>query len=220
MENKQCLVSLHRKDIDMGISDRKEREKQEMRKRIIDAAMQVFMDEGYEKTSIRNIADKIEYSPATIYLYYKDKDELFYEVQSQAFEQLNQVFAEKINAKDPMERLEQLIWCYLDFGMSHPDLYDLMFIIRSPMNVIEDKKDSHWEKGDDAFRVLCDILQGCMDHLRFDDVKTAALTMWSMAHGLISLDIRCRIKVMHLLSEDIEQVKKDAIKGFIKLIKK
>jgi AcrR family transcriptional regulator len=53
----------------MGISDRKEREKQEMKQLIIDAAMRMFVEDGYEKTSIRNIADKIEYSPGTIYLY-------------------------------------------------------------------------------------------------------------------------------------------------------
>ena len=52
-----------------------------MKKLIIDAALRMFVEDGYEKTSIRNIADKIEYSPGTIYLYYKDKDELLYAVQ-------------------------------------------------------------------------------------------------------------------------------------------
>jgi AcrR family transcriptional regulator len=50
----------------MGISERKERERQEMRERIIEASMKMFIEEGYEKTSIRNIAEKIEYSPATL----------------------------------------------------------------------------------------------------------------------------------------------------------
>ena len=60
----------------MGIAERKEREKMEMHDRILQAATVMFLEDGYEKTSIRNIADKIEYSPATIYLYFKDKDEL------------------------------------------------------------------------------------------------------------------------------------------------
>lgn len=64
----------------MGISERKEREREEMKTMITTAAMKMFLEDGYAKTSIRNIADAIEYSPGTIYLYYKDKDELLFEV--------------------------------------------------------------------------------------------------------------------------------------------
>src|SRR5262245_38273895 len=108
----------------MGITDRKEREKLEMRKLIINAAMEMFITEGFDKTSIRNIADKIEYSPATIYLYYKDKDELLYEVQGQAFGELYNAFVKDVTATDPLERLEQLLHSYVTFGFEHPDLYD------------------------------------------------------------------------------------------------
>ena len=64
----------------MGISERKEREKLEMRRKIVDVAKDLFIHEGFEKTSIRQIAEKIEYSPATIYLYFKDKTEIFQEI--------------------------------------------------------------------------------------------------------------------------------------------
>ena len=83
----------------MGILESKERDRVEMRERIIDVAIEMFVKEGYEKTSIRNIAEKIEYSPATIYLYYKDKDELLYDVQAQAFEKLDQTFRDKVDAQ-------------------------------------------------------------------------------------------------------------------------
>ena len=62
----------------MGVADRKEREKTEMQKRILDAARVLFLEKGFEKTSIRNIADLIEYSPGTIYLYFKDKNEILF----------------------------------------------------------------------------------------------------------------------------------------------
>ncbi len=79
-----------------------------MRQRTTDASLAMFIEEGYEKTSIRNIADKIEYSPATIYLYYKDKDELLYDVQGEAFKQLLELFEQKVVSKSPWKRLEQL----------------------------------------------------------------------------------------------------------------
>ncbi len=72
----------------MGITERKEREKQEKRTLILEAATKMFLEDGFDKTSLRNIADKIEYSPATIYLYFKDKNELFYAIQEKGFELL------------------------------------------------------------------------------------------------------------------------------------
>ncbi len=133
----------------MGITERKEREREEMKERIVSTAIQMFLKEGYEQTSIRNIAEKIEYSPATIYLYYKDKDELLYDVQKQAFDKLAQVFREKVTSNDPLKRLEQIMYTYVRFGKNNPELYDLMFIIRAPMNGI--KEHEKWKNGDDAF---------------------------------------------------------------------
>ena len=69
----------------MAIKERKEREKQDMRNLIIESATQLFLKQGYDKTSIRSIAEDIEYSPATIYLYFKDKDEIFYVIHENAF---------------------------------------------------------------------------------------------------------------------------------------
>jgi len=76
----------------MEVTERKEREKTEMRELITAAAMKMFLEDGYAKTSIRGIADAIEYSPGTIYLYFKDKDELLYEVQADAYGRLLEVF--------------------------------------------------------------------------------------------------------------------------------
>ncbi|MBK7338149.1 MAG: helix-turn-helix transcriptional regulator [Saprospirales bacterium] len=60
----------------MGINERKEREKVELRGLILKGAMEVFLEEGFENTSIRRIAERVEYSPGTIYVYFKDKDEI------------------------------------------------------------------------------------------------------------------------------------------------
>lgn len=76
----------------MGIKERRNIEKVEMKEKIKDAAIELIEQEGYEKLSIRKIAAKIEYSPTTIYLYYKDKaeiitdmsDELYSKVESNA----------------------------------------------------------------------------------------------------------------------------------------
>jgi len=204
----------------MGIADRKEREKLEMKRLIMDAAMRMFVEAGYEKTSIRNIAEKIEYSPATIYLYYKDKDELLYDVQAQGFSQLLEIFQQKATDKDPFKRLAQMSKAYVEFGMEHPDIYDLMFIIRAPMNKIEEEG-TKWVNGDACFQYLLVTLEECMEKglIKFTDKMVGALSIWSMLHGLVSLNVRCRMKVSNLNEEDIPGVLDITIDSYLNMIK-
>ncbi len=203
----------------MGITERKERDKIEMRQRIIDASIEMFLQEGYEKTSIRNIAEKIEYSPATIYLYYKDKDELLYDVQGQAFEKLYQAFKENAVSSDPLKRLEQIMLTYVRFGKKNPELYDLMFIIRAPMNVVEEKE--LWSNGHDCFGFLVQCITECIEKklIRFDDPRIAAISVWAMGHGMVALDLRCRFKVMELDDKAVGAIIEKSIREYHQLIK-
>lgn len=203
----------------MGISERKERERAEMRRRIVDAAMRMFVEEGYDKVSIRNIADKIEYSPATIYLYYKDKDELMNDVQEEAFAALAQTLIDKVTHKDTFRRMEQLADTYIQFAMENPQLYELMFILRAPMNAEENEHD--WKNGDPAFNFLLDLVKEAIDKkiVRYKDPMVGTLSMWSFAHGLISLHIRCRFKVAQLDDEALGKVMQMAIKEYLQTIK-
>ena len=205
----------------MGISERKERERAEMRTRIIDAATNMFMNEGYEKTSIRNIAEKIEYSPATLYLYYKDKDELLYEVQKQAFGQLEEVFAKEATSKDPWTRLTQLCHSYVKFGKANPEMYELMFMMRAPMNSCIEANEP-WNNNTDSFVFLVNCLTECMELglLKFDNVMLAAFSVWSMGHGLVSLDVSCRLKAMNMTEKDVDEMTVAAIDQYLQLIKK
>ncbi len=191
-----------------------------MRRQIIDAALTMFNEEGYEKTSIRNIAEKIEYSPATIYLYYKDKDELLYEVQKEAFDKLATAFRKKANSKDPLDRLYQICKTYVNFGNKHQDLYDLMFIIKSPMNVVTEKEP--WTNGDACFNYLVNCVQECMDNKLFQYTSTnvLALSIWSMCHGFVSLNLRCRFKVLELSEFEVNKAIETSIEEFLRVIQK
>jgi AcrR family transcriptional regulator len=204
----------------MGITERKERDKQEMRKNIIDAAMHMFTQEGYENASIRKIADKIEYSPATIYLYYKDKDELLYDVQGECFSELVEIFRKKATAEDPFVRLGQISKAYVTYGLDNPQTYDLMFTMKSPMNNVE--KDEVWQNADDAFGLLAKCIHECIGQglIRFDHVLLGALSVWSMGHGLISLNNSCRMKVMNMDEEQVRQSVFMAIETYLNQIRK
>lgn len=202
----------------MGISERKEREKADMKEMITTAAMKMFLEDGYAKTSIRNIADAIEYSPGTIYLYYKDKDELLYEVQRQAYMQLLAAFKAGATSKDPLEKLQQLGKIYVSFGLQNPELYDLMFIIRAPMNVDDNL---HENNGGETFDYLLNCLDDCIKEnlLIFKTPLQAALQVWAMMHGLVSLNLRCRLKFMTPDQESIEMMLNQAVEEYTTSIK-
>jgi AcrR family transcriptional regulator len=76
----------------MGVKERREREKSEIRDKILDAARELFITEGYDGVSMRKVAEKIEYSPTAIYLHFADKQELFHELCHEDFARLAQVF--------------------------------------------------------------------------------------------------------------------------------
>jgi AcrR family transcriptional regulator len=202
----------------MGISERKEREKIDKKQLIRSAAMKMFLEDGYAKTSIRNIADAIEYSPGTIYLYYKDKDELLYEVQREAFGKLLEEFKAKAKHKDPVKRLMQIGKTYVAFGLANPELYDLMFIIRAPTNV---DQELHKDNGEATYIYLLDCLKECIDKdlLRVNDLNLCGLQTWAMAHGLVSLDLRCRLKMVGD-EKAMPKILNSAIESYVKLLVK
>lgn len=196
----------------MGITERKEREKQEKKALILEAATKMFLEDGFDKTSLRNIADKIEYSPATIYLYFKDKNELFYAIQEKGFELLLKQFKKLITIKDPFEKLTRLGKEYLKFAEKNPEYYDLMFIMRSPMLHIENEES--WDCGMQSFKFLEEVVTECIQQkkIKSKNAEVASIAIWSFAHGLAALHIRDRFKNMHkvkinnLIEEELKEM--------------
>lgn len=180
----------------MGISERKEREKEKLHQQILDGAMEIFLNEGYEKTSIRKIANRVEYSPATIYLYFKDKDEIFHELHSRAFEALFFTLNEAAaTVREPSDRLRLLGRTYVQFAVENPELYDLMFILNEPMKALEN--DPCWDEGFATFDFLKALVQEAQEkgQLRSGNAETTSVSLWAHVHGLASLMIRQRFKM-------------------------
>lgn len=179
----------------MGIASRKEREKEEMRRLILDAALRLFREKGYDGVSIRNIAEAIEYSPATIYLYYKDKSEILFALQYEAAAVKRDHLLSVAMIENPWERLVEFGRRYIDFGMKHPDLYDLLFITLTPMESIENQE--CWTLGIASHSFFVETVQACVDarYFKSTDTDTIAYTLWCHAHGLVSLFIRERMRM-------------------------
>ena len=105
----------------MGISERREREREEVRRKILEAARDLFMAEGYERVTMRRIAEAIEYSPTTIYNHFKDKDDLVNALCHEEFAQLLAVVDVRAPAGDPVEWIRQIGAAYAAFGLANPN---------------------------------------------------------------------------------------------------
>lgn len=187
----------------MGIAERKEKQKAEIRQQILDASMKLFTEQGFEHVSMRRIAELIEYSPTTLYLYFKDKNEIFYSLHEIGFAKLNEINRNLSAIKNPLLRLHKMGENYVDFGMQNPEFYDVMFIMRAPMEVLEHRDEAcGWDQGNAALNALKSVLQECMDKgfIVKGSVEASAMAIWGMVHGLVSLAIRDRMN--HLVPKD------------------
>ncbi|MFM0597820.1 TetR/AcrR family transcriptional regulator [Paraburkholderia dilworthii] len=112
----------------MGIAERKNRQKQALRERILDASRRIVMREGFAALSMRKIADAIEYSPATLYLHFASRDEIAQALCEEGYAQLLATFEPHARIADPAERLKALGRAYIAFGVEHPQTYRLIFM--------------------------------------------------------------------------------------------
>jgi AcrR family transcriptional regulator len=120
----------------MGIKERQERDREAVRRSILDAARELFVSEGYRNVSIRKIAEKIEYSPAAIYGYFPSKDDIFYALAEEGFHLLHAVDdADKVDSAraglEPLERLTTILLRLYEFSRQQPQYFELMFVDRS-----------------------------------------------------------------------------------------
>jgi len=110
----------------MGISDRKGREKRELRAKILAATAKILVEEGYEKTTIRKVAEAIEYSPRTVYLYFKDKDSLLMEIIEEGFSgtlEKRSRLKENLDYSNPEQIFGMQIMANIQTALSSPNLY-------------------------------------------------------------------------------------------------
>jgi AcrR family transcriptional regulator len=173
----------------MGPRQRRAREKETLRQEILDAARELFIQEGYENVSMRRIAEKIEYSPTTIYLYFEDKADLLFQLCEETFAKLATRSEELLRDRsDPMLTLRKIGRAYVEFGLKHPNHYKVTFI-NHPAHHFDPKRDHEKSMGRKAFNLLKESVEECIRQkkMRRIDVDIASQALWAAVHGITSL---------------------------------
>ena len=176
----------------MSTKDRRNRERQETRQAILDAARGMFVRNGYEATTMRGIADAVEYTPTAIYHHFKNKESLLTELCSCDFRALAQSFLRIGRVADPFERLAKIGEAYVEFAETHPMQYQLMFMTVQP----EGFTTTGIEKGDPGDDAYAFLRQTCADLIAsgklrpvLNDPDALAQIFWGTMHGIVSLRI-------------------------------
>lgn len=176
----------------MGVKERKARQKTNLRQEILVAASELFVKEGYENVSMRRIADKIEYSPTTIYLYFRDKAELLDQVCNDTFSRLITDFKRIFDQSgDPVDRLKRGLTAYITLGLENPHHYRATFLLPAPEGFDKSKHSLPDSPGMQAFDFLRRCVFDCVSAGKFrgPDTELISQTLWAGVHGVTSLFI-------------------------------
>jgi len=168
----------------MGIVQRKEREKVEIRRKILDAARDLFARDGYERVTMRGIAEAIEYSPTTIYNHFEDKDDLVKALCEEDFTRLLGALSGAAPPADAVEEIRQLGRAYAAFGQQWPNHYRFMFMTPNKNHDLEPES-----PGRHSFGLLQSAVERAVSSGRFRavDPGLAAQVLWASLHGVVSL---------------------------------
>lgn len=203
----------------MKITERRGRDKEDIKLLILNAAKKLFIERGIEFTTIRNIADEIHYSVGTVYVYFSDKNAILYEIMQTGFIELRHYLEDSLIVNDPYEQLGCLADGYIKFALENNELYDLMFIMSAPMQFIKQYKNGEWNEGRETFHFLEIVVERCINagYFNHKNLKELSLIFWGLVHGISSLYIRKRIDVLD--TDEVEATIKSSIHTFLQMIK-
>ena len=180
----------------MGISERKEREKKRRRNAIIDAAERVFFSKGVENTTMDEVAEQAELSKGTLYLYFKNKEELFHGIVARGLGILLKMFHAVVKKEEKgIDKVKALGRAYTEFYKTEPDYYGAMLHQETyeydPETVERDSNIALCEGlGEEIFGMMREMVEtGIKDGTIRKDLDPARLPiiLWGHSAGVLHL---------------------------------
>jgi AcrR family transcriptional regulator len=159
------------------------------RAEILDAAKQLFVEEGYAATTIRRIAAKLGVSTTALYVYFSDKDAILVEICDATFAGLIAELDEvRRDSEDPLGALVKCLERYIRFGLDHRNEYELTFVTRRSKE-LQKLRPENEKLGMQAFGRFYDCVDAVVRAGLTNDSDTRRLTqqLWAAIHGLVVL---------------------------------
>ena len=205
----------------MGTTERREREKAKLRQKILEAARDLFMDQGAESVSMRKIAERIEYSPTAIYAHFPDKEALLLALCEHDFAAMLSEGGHLLEIKDPVERIVQTCQFYVQFALRHPYQYEFMFMTGGLDLAAPSEAAIIVYQG--ARAAIVEAIAAGRFRPQWSQPGAVLYALWAALHGVAALQIVGRYQLMqkfpqmHEAGEDLspEHIAEVAIDGLL-----
>ena len=178
----------------MGIAERREREKEQRRNDIIDAAERVFFDKGRHAATMDDVAEEAELSKGTLYLYFKSKEELYLAINLRGLNILAQMFQEAADKnKTGLEKVKAIGEAYYQFYLNHINYFNALMYFESHEMDFDQKNSIAFDCDSEGHRALFILIEAIQIGIQdgsirpdIDPQKTAAI-LWGETTGMIQL---------------------------------
>src|SRR5690348_16529500 len=173
----------------MGIKERQVRDREAVRRAILDAARELFVAEGFHNVSIRKIAERIEYSPAAIYGYFPSKDDIFFALAEEGFRLLGDpgttAHQDELARLSPVDRIRRIFLRVYEFSKEHPQYFELMFLDRSVPRISREYERFAFAR--QTKQHIAEELQRCIDAKVFPATVKPTVAMRLLTVGLLGV---------------------------------
>jgi AcrR family transcriptional regulator len=197
----------------MGSKERQDRDREAVRNRILTAARELFVSDGYRNVSMRKIAERIEYSAAAIYGYFPSKDDIFFALAEEGFALMSRDHERSVAGEpDPLQAVRAMFLAYHEFARQQPQYFELMFVDRSGPRLAE-----QWERFPVVIETMNDAIatvQRAIDAGAFPpetDALAAFHVLWAAAHGPATIALCNRLSP----DEDGDALARDVVDAAI-----
>ncbi len=178
----------------MGISERKEREKNQRRNDIIDAAEKLFFSKGLSNTTMDEVAKQAEFSKGTLYLYFKSKEDLYLAINVRGMKILEKMFRTVLNSSDNgLCKTRNIGKKYYEFAEKYPDYFNAM--VYYELNEIEISEETSSAKTceDQGNRTLQTVAEAVQEGIKDESIRQdldplqVATILWAHCTGVITV---------------------------------
>jgi AcrR family transcriptional regulator len=206
----------------MGAKERREREKEQRKNQILDAARTLLLERGLSATSINQIAKRAELSVGAIYFYYRNKEELFAALQVEGLGLLSRTIRRAASVKAaPDEKIRNIAQAYWRFSDKQKNYFDVVnYFLSSPEPIFSpDLKKQVDERGNESLLILADVIAaGVRDGVfRNLDPKRQAIVLWGALHGMIQLK---KLDKTILSAENHHSLYREAVERFLDALRR
>jgi AcrR family transcriptional regulator len=178
----------------MGISQRKQRQREELRGQVLDAAEEIIATEGVSNVTMRRIASMVEYAPTVLYRLFASKEDLMDHLIARGYGGVRFGY-ETVLARghtDPVQTLSGILEAYTDYALAHPNHYRMWFETSELRLEDGGLKMSHGRLEFIVFQPWIDAIESCREAGLFAGLDNLDVfqVLWARVHGLISLRLK------------------------------